>query len=213
MANPTKYPRTLHLPWSPGRSRDDLVINGIEHFEHMERLVVTEKLDGENSTLYNDNFHARSLDSRTHPSRNWLKAFHASLCYRIPENIRICGENVFAKHSIGYTELTTYFYAFAVYRDTLCLDWAETKALCVEWGIELVPVLYEGPWDEKLIKDCWKNSSAFGTSQEGYVVRNAGSFSSSKFGENVAKYVRPGHVNSETHWMNAPVEPNRLDGA
>lgn len=36
-------------------------------------VVITEKMDGENTTLYRDGLHARSLDSRHHPSRNWVK--------------------------------------------------------------------------------------------------------------------------------------------
>ena len=112
-----KYPRTHHFSWSPGRSRDDLVLDGVGHFEAMESVVVTEKLDGENTTLYRSHSHARSLDSKSHPSRNWLKAFHATISYKIPEDVRVCGENVFAQHSIGYGSLTTYFYVFSIFRN------------------------------------------------------------------------------------------------
>jgi len=36
-------------------------------------VVVTEKMDGENTTMYCDNIHARSIDGRHHPSRDWVK--------------------------------------------------------------------------------------------------------------------------------------------
>jgi hypothetical protein len=42
-----KYPRTLHLPWSPGLTNDDRQLKSTEHFEGRE-VVVTVKMDGEN---------------------------------------------------------------------------------------------------------------------------------------------------------------------
>src|SRR3972149_10844087 len=98
-----KYPRTRHLPWSPGKSRDDLVMLDDLLFVG-QRVIVTEKMDGENTTLYRDTLHARSLDSRDHISRHWLKNYWSGLRYAIPENMRICGEYLYAKHSIKYTD-------------------------------------------------------------------------------------------------------------
>ena len=64
-----KYPRTAHLPWSPGATADDIYQGKLSSFEG-KYVVVTEKMDGENTTLYRDYMHARSVDSRFHPSRN-----------------------------------------------------------------------------------------------------------------------------------------------
>jgi len=36
--------------------------------------------------------------------------------------------------------------------------------------------------------------------REGIVVRNAGEFSNEDFGSNVMKWVRKGHVTTDTHW-------------
>lgn len=82
MTNYIKYPRSFHLPWSRGYTHDDKVAKNIEHFIGKE-VVVTEKLDGEGTTLYKDYMHARSIHSANHPSRNWVKTFHASFAYRI----------------------------------------------------------------------------------------------------------------------------------
>jgi hypothetical protein len=68
-AKRVKYPQIPHLPWSPGRSEDDIALDSIEHLEGLEDVVVTEKSDGENTTLYHDYLHVRSLDSKSHPSR------------------------------------------------------------------------------------------------------------------------------------------------
>ena len=66
-----KYPSTPHLPFSQGLQRDDTRIQSLNSFEGRE-IVVTEKLDGENTSMYADHIHARSIDSRHHPSRDWV---------------------------------------------------------------------------------------------------------------------------------------------
>lgn len=42
-----KYPRTYHLPWSPGATDDDRIIKSADVFKDKE-VVVTVKMDGEN---------------------------------------------------------------------------------------------------------------------------------------------------------------------
>jgi hypothetical protein len=49
--NRVKYPRTFHLPWSPGRGKDDKGHSGTSMFEGKE-VVVTVKMDGECTSLY-----------------------------------------------------------------------------------------------------------------------------------------------------------------
>jgi len=206
----SKYPRTPHLPWSQGRSDDDIGVPSIKHFERFKEIVVTEKLDGENTTLYHNYLHARSVDSKSHPSRAWLKQFHATIHYNIPDDFRVCGENVYARHSIFYDALTTYFYAFAIFQADTCLSWDDTAEWAALIGVEMVPVLYRGTWNEAAVKACWREQSTFGSEQEGYVVRNAASFPFSDFWKNAAKYVRPHHVATDQHWMYQAVMPNQL---
>ena len=45
---------------------------------------------------------------------------------------------------------------------------------------------------------------------EGIIVRVAGEFSMGEFGNSVAKYVRPNHVQTDDHWRRKPVVPNEL---
>jgi hypothetical protein len=212
MATPkrVKYPRTPHLPWSPGRTGDDILLDSIQHLEKLKDVVVTEKLDGENTTLYRDYLHARSVDSASHASRNWLKRFHAEMSYKIPADMRICGENLFAKHSIFYNALTSYFYVFAVFQNDACLAWDETVEWCQKLELEPAPILYRGKWDEKKLRACWRGVSRFGEEQEGYVVRNAASFSYADFKSNVAKYVRASHVRTTKHWKRGIIVSNQL---
>ena len=119
------YPRTPHLPWSPGATADDVRTGDLSGLVG-RRVVITEKMDGENTTLYRDGLHARSLDSAHHPSRTWIKALHGRIAARIPEGRRICGENLFARHSIAYSTLDSWFYAFSVWQEDRCLDWDST---------------------------------------------------------------------------------------
>ena len=72
-----KYPRTWHLPWSHKVHRNDMQLSDASHFEG-KQVVVTIKMDGENTTMYNDYLHARSVDSGNHPSRGWAKSIHAA---------------------------------------------------------------------------------------------------------------------------------------
>jgi len=202
--NWVKYPRTFHFPWSEGLTVDDKVIESLASFEG-QQVVATEKMDGENSTLYHGYLHARSVDGRHHPSRDWVKQFHASIQHEIPQGYRICGENLYARHSIPYTNLTTYFYGFSMWDQyNRCLSWSET----LEWfellGVTPVPVLYSGPFDVEAIKGLWKGEG------EGYVVRLASGFGYSEFRRSVAKFVRKEHVQTDAHWMSGPIVPNRL---
>jgi len=204
-----KYPRTFHLPWSLGKTNDDKVLSNTDHFKG-KRVIVTEKLDGENTSLYPTFLHARSIDSKDHPSRHWLKAFHSSL--NIPEYFRICGENLFAAHSINYDNLESYFYAFSAWTDlNYCVDWDTTvELLSTIIGIKTVPILYDGIWDVDKIKSCWTGVSKCGGQQEGYVVRMADRFNYNNFDKNVAKFVRENHVQTDKHWLSKPLIKNKL---
>jgi hypothetical protein len=204
-----KYPRTWHLPWSPGVTKDDRVQTDLSAFEGQE-IVVTEKLDGENTTLYRDYMHARSLDYEPHPSRSWVRATHSQIAHDIPEGFRICGENLFAKHSIHYEKLASYFQVFSIWNDkNVCLSWDETLEYTALLGLVTVPVLYRGPWDEKTLRQL-APVSPHGDPCEGYVVRVAEAFRYREFRAKALKYVRAGHVQTHGHWMRQTVQRNGL---
>jgi hypothetical protein len=205
--SPTKYPRTYHLPWSNGISCDDKVIDNTNYFND-KRIIITEKMDGENTTLYTNYYHARSIDSRNHISRNWVKSFWSSIKYNIPESFRICGENLFAKHSIGYSDLSSYFLCFSIWENTTCLDWDNTKLWCELLEIPMVPILYDGIFNIDVITQL--QSKMDFNKQEGYVIRIADEFDITEFKNNVSKYVRYGHVQTDKHWMNTQLENNLL---
>lgn len=194
-----KYPRTCHLPWSPGVSDDDRVIENLSDF-HGKRVIVTEKMDGENSSLYRDHVHARSVESGGHMSRDWLKQFWSTFAHEIPKGWRICGENLFAVHSISYDNLPSYFLGFSIWNDkNVCLSWDDT----LEWfellGITPVPVLYDDVFVQPTIEKIGHKLDV--SKQEGYVVRVADEIPYGHFRRKIAKYVRRGHVQTTKHWF------------
>lgn len=200
-----KYPRTYHLPWSPGATDDDRIMEEIPW--KGREVVITEKMDGENTTMYRDYIHARSLDSGYHVSRNWVKNFHSKIAYEIPEGWRLCGENLQAKHSIAYHDLPSYFMLFSIWNErNECLSWNETCGYAELLEIPTVPVLW-GP-------DEWEEKPTITTEPhkiEGYVVRVTDSFLYRDFRKSVGKYVRKGHVDETRHnWMRRPMVPNSL---
>ena len=202
-----KYPRTPHLPWSPGGTSDDAYLFNTAHFDG-RHVVVTEKMDGENTSLYRDRIHARSLDSQHHPSRDWVKALHGAIRHEIPAGWRICGENVYARHSIAYRELDSYFFVFSIWNDENCaLSWSDTCEWAALLGLPTVPVLIGVcEWNEASTRELTIDPET----QEGYVVRLAESFSYADFNLSLAKWVRQGHVQTDQHWMHAEIIPNTL---
>ncbi|MCB1118086.1 MAG: RNA ligase family protein [Chlamydiia bacterium] len=201
-----KYPRTPHLPWSPGNTDDDIKMTHTNQFKN-KQVVITEKLDGENTTLYTDGMHARSIDSGHHPSRSLAKQLHARIQQEIPDNWRLCGENVYATHSIAYDNLEGFFYLFSVWNEkNICLSWDETLEWAQLLGIPTPRTLFEGVWNEQLIRNLNFNTEEI----EGYIVRIRDAFSYCDFHKSVAKWVRKGHVQSNKHWMELEIVPNKL---
>jgi hypothetical protein len=204
-----KYPRTLHLPWSEGATSDDKILKDDSQFKG-KYVVVTEKLDGENTSMHSNKVHARSVNQTKHASRNLIKALHASVKHGIPEGFQVVGENVYAKHSIPYLELTSYFYVFGVIdtKQDKFLSWDDTYRFVAPLGLQLVPVIYDGMYED-FVPPRLPFKSAFGDEAEGYVVRDIESFMVNDFQKCVAKCVRKDHVTTNKHWTNDWV-PNIL---
>lgn len=205
-----KHPRIYHLSFSQKVTDDDRVLENEDHFKN-KRVIVTEKLDGEQASLYNDYMHARSIDGTTHPSRNWLKNLHSKISYNIPNDWRVCGENMYAKHTIYYDNLKTYFYVFSIWNEmNECLNWDDTTEWSKLLDLELVSVIYDGIWEESLIKKFCNDDK-----REGFVVRIFDSFSYGEFHKSVAKYVNPifkEKLSEENtyHWRYSKIVPNKL---
>lgn len=203
-----KYPRTPHLPWSPGLNDQECELTSFDEFEKADQVIVSIKMDGENTTMYSDYIHARSTECNPHLSRNWVKALHGSIAHNIPAGWRLCGENLYAKHSIKYNNLESYFQVFSVWNDkNQSLSWEETKEWCALLDLKTVPIIYQGKWDRKLIENLDLTPYQ---PIEGYVVRVAREFHYKEFRNCMAKWVRKNHIQTDEHWKNQEIEPNGL---
>lgn len=177
-----KYPRTYHLSWSH-LLKDDRMMEDDSCFIGKE-IVMTQKRDGENTTAYNDYIHARSINSGSDPTRDWLKGYWSQINYLIDENMRLCGENLYAVHSLREQNLKSYFELFSVWIDMKCLSWKETVEYAGIIGCETVPVILS---DE---------------------------FNYGDFRKSVGKFVKPAFRqvvnNSHGHWISKKIEVNEL---
>jgi ATP-dependent RNA circularization protein (DNA/RNA ligase family) len=203
-----KYPKTFHFDFSQGLQNDDRRLESTNGFIG-KRIIITEKIDGENATLYEDYYHPRSVYDSPHPSRSWIRKLQGEIGYLIPKGWRVCGENMFAEHSIVYDELESYFYCFNIWNEkNICLSWDETVEYCNLLGINHVKVLYDGIYNYDIIKNIYENLNF--KKQEGIVCRVADEFHYDDFQQNYAKAVRKGHVQTDEHWMEKVVVPNKL---
>jgi hypothetical protein len=52
------------------------------------------------------------------------------MCHLIPSGWRICGESLYALHSIHYQALPSYYIVFAVHDGERFLSWDDTVSFC-----------------------------------------------------------------------------------
>lgn len=194
--NRVKYPRTFHLPWSGKISADDRVVDDVDAMFSGRQVVVTAKMDGSNTTWYRDGLHGRSINGRHRPEQELVRAMHGAIAHDIPENWRVCGEDLYARHAIHYQHLASYFQVFSIWDDkNACLPWDETVEWATLLGLRTVPVLCHGLWDKLSgFVQSMNLDVLSGDPCEGYVVRLTDGFRYRDFRRSVAKYVRPDHV-------------------
>ncbi|GAA4843575.1 RNA ligase family protein [Algivirga pacifica] len=198
-----KYNRTYHFPFSPGTTSDDKILKdwtGILQYP----LVMTEKLDGENTCLKKSGVYARSHAA---PTRNpWAKNMWAiwdQVNHQL-DDLEIFGENLYGIHSIEYTHLPSHFFVFAIREGDLWFSWEEVMFYAQLMDLPTVPVIYQGKFlenqIENMIAEEMQKGSQLGGECEGFVFRNANAFHTDDFKRNVLKYVRPNHVTTDEHW-------------
>jgi hypothetical protein len=210
-----KYGRTYHYPFSPGTTSDDRINPDYwQHISKHEKIVHTEKLDGENNCLSRYGVFARSHAAPT--TSSWTRVIRVrwDLIKNDLGDLEIFGENLYAVHSIEYKKLEHYYYVFAVRIHDQWLSWEEVQFYAAMFDFPTVPVLnLVAPTDENSLQDevlqLASESSVFESfdmitgaacEREGIVSRNALGFAVDCFERNVFKYVRKGHVKTDEHW-------------
>lgn len=175
-------------------------------------------MDGENTCLSELGVFARSHAAPTlHPWADHLKIKQSMMKYDLKENnLEIFGENLYAIHSIIYPKLEHHFYVFGVRVLGTWLSWEETKWYASVFDLPVVPELgIQDTTDTEAIKQrvlaLAQEPSVFGSLQnntqplrectrEGIVSRNIEEYTKEAFPENVFKFVRKDHVQTDVHW-------------
>lgn len=213
-----KYPRTYHFDFSAGAINDDKISASIDGVIGVP-IVLTEKVDGSNTSLEADGCFARTHSGPpSHASFDGLKALHGAVKWKIPQGIQLFGEWVFARHSIEYSALPGYFLLFNVrdLRNNLWLSWEDVKTWAKEIEVPTVPVLFQGTMGseaelKELVLSFMKQPSCCGGAREGVVARVATKFDDNDFSRYVAKYVRANHVDpTNDHWLHKEIIKNGL---
>jgi len=188
-----KYPRSFHLPYSEKlSSKDDRSHKSDIHF-HGKYVVVSIKMDGENTTCGNDYSHARSLDSKVDSEdRRWIENLRVTkIAGNIPDSYRVCGESLFYRHTCKYEKLDSLFNVFSVWDDKTCLSWKDTLDMCSDLNLTTVTIIYEGIYDKDIILSKFNEFIEVSEDDvEGFVVRNSESFHYDDFKWNLSKFVR-----------------------
>ena len=207
-----KYPRTYHLPYSPGATKDDKKLQDGWFSNYIgEEIVITEKLDGENIHMNQKDCYARSdgAPTRSPWSRNiWdpKDGLYWKIKPLIGPNETIFGENLYGEHSIHYGKLDNYFHLFAVNDGNKWYSWDFVKMMAKVLDVPHVPELWRG-WIynekqlEELVNKFTSIPSIYGDTREGVVIRLTSSFPLDDFKHYVCKWVRPNHVQTDEHWI------------
>jgi hypothetical protein len=198
-----KYSRTYHFPFSQGATNDDRIQSDWKGILANE-MVVTEKLDGENTCVKNLGVFARSHAAPTiNPWAKNMQPIWERLKNELGD-LEIFGENLYGIHSIEYENLPDYFFVFAIRQGDYWLAWNEVVEYCVLFDLRVVPVLAIQTFEEQTILPFIQTEivkgSAFGGECEGYIFRNQDKFHVDNFPANVLKYVRKNHVQTDEHW-------------
>ena len=215
-----KYPRTFHLPFSPGTTSDDRIARDVSAL-FREPVVITEKLDGENTCLNRFGVFARSHGA---PTRNpWATYLwdRWNVLKTMLGDLEVFGESLYAIHSIEYTGLQAHFFVFAIRDNERWLNWEEVELYARLIDLPTVPVLFRDHLDADTLEPTVLRLAGEQSSlsdpglsvseREGVVVRVAREFHDEEFPTHVFKWVRRNHVRTTEHWTRnwrrAPLNP------
>lgn len=212
-----KYPRSFHLPWSPGGTNDDKRMTDVSALIEVP-IVITEKCDGSNLAFTHEAVFSRShAGPPSHPSFDLAKATHATIKHLISPGITVFCEYCYALHSIAYTALPHFCLVFGVRDDSTgqWWSWDYVQAQAADLHLPTAPVLFEGGVGskkelEELTRSLASKASILGGQREGVVVRTEAGFTNDEFGSRLGKWVRKNHVQTDDHWLHQAIVPQRL---
>jgi len=214
MNHPPKYLRTPHWPDSETVHRDDTYHLDPEFFVDKD-VVVTEKLDGGCTALWDGEVYARSTTQPSHAG--WMAMVRKHHAWKtrdteIDPYLTFYGEDIYGIHSIEYAPVREdqTFRMFALRHSEpgqtdYFHSWDTVEIMAERMDILPVPVRFRGVFEStkaitKWFQDEIKLGSILGDTCEGFVIRTQSGFNAEDFSTNVAKYVRAKHVQTNEHW-------------
>lgn len=222
-----KFPRTQHLINLGAASRDDLLLSENEfksYFRPGCRVEISEKVDGAQLGFsLDENFKVRAqnrshyVSSKSHSQFQLLDKFifqHTEALYQVlssPQYI-LYGEWLYAKHSIGYTNLPSLFLAFDLFdkeSHTFCSRTVLEEKLCGT-NISIVPLLFAGEVvDQKQLMSMLSSRSQFSDSKlEGLYLKI--NDESNSIVRHRSKIVRSDFLCGNSHWSKNVTEKNTV---
>lgn len=219
-----KYPRTPHIAGSRIQPGDDDMKQVARGALAGVELVVEEKLDGSNCGISFDETRRLVLQSRGHVLtggareeqfdllKRWAHHHSQSLREILGARYLMYGEWLFARHTIAYDQLPHYFLEFDIWDREAgeFLGTRRRRALLEGGPVVSVPVLGATVGVDELESFVKMSTCASSEWMEGlYLKREEDGRVVGRY-----KYVREGFLQAVAdageHWMDRPIEPNRL---
>ena len=223
-ALPYKFPRTPHLHGS-GATRDDRVLSAEETRRVLSLpLRVDEKVDGANLGIHFEaGEDAPSVQNRGHvlgrgehaqyaPLWGWLTERQDRLRKHLGHKYVLYGEWLYARHSVRYERLPSYFLAFDLLDKSTgkFLDRETLRRVCDRCDVDVV---YSAAVDH-VFRTVQAVASAVGISRFSHSERAEGLYlrhEEAGFLVGRYKWVRPNFTAGITeHWATRPIEKNGL---
>lgn len=218
-----KYPRTPHVTGSRLQPGDEDLLSIAKEALSGLPLVIEEKLDGSNCGISFDHAGNLILQSRGHALtggprerqfdllKRWASHHVTWLRETLTSRYVLYGEWLFARHTIPYDELPHYFLEFDVLdrESGQFLSTDRRQAMLAGGPVVSAPVLAVGRIAD-LVQHLGKSTCSTSETMEGlYVKHEDGGLVVDRW-----KYVRTSFLqavaDSGEHWMDRPLEQNRL---
>ncbi len=183
MSWPPPYPRIPHLPPAPAATRNDLILDeGATRHLLSQEVVVEEKLDGANVTLWMDDGTlevatrggpgAQDRAGQLGPLRAWAAARIEPLGHLLAGNRVLYAEWMWLTHSIVYDALPDHLIGFDLYSSGGFAPVTERDAVLKGAAVAGPPRIFQGRLGSRERIDELLEQSRFGRgAAEGLIVR------------------------------------------
>ena len=212
-----KYEKTFRILVPEINVRGKFYLSDEEHKRLLGgRVFVTEKLDGANIGIIRtrDGFRFQKrgslVDIGEHPQYGFLKAWgnqNYEKLMKIQEGWIVYGELLKYVHTVEYDALPDWVCVFNIWDRKHYMPFDEVQSMCEEWGIQTVPLLFEGYTTRSELFQMLPNPSRYGSEKaEGIVVTNPRQQLRGKLVRE--EFVK--HLEDHEHWRYQQLTENRL---